>query len=161
MVKCKLWNLVKERQQWLRPRVDLVVCFLWYLGLLWSNLNIIYIKRKLNFSANEWYQLHYSVSWRWKSKYKTIHKFWFFTFIFLDIHNSVKIIHRLPKSFLLVFAMVIEGTVSHISYLGPRFWFMCFQKLSPQFYLNVSRKKSKQNLDCVHAMFFEKYTSKN
>ena len=47
-----------------------------------------------------------------KLKYKTIHKFRFFTFIILDVNYSVNIIQRLLKSFLLVLAMVIEGTVS-------------------------------------------------
>ena len=94
--------------------------------MLWSNLNILYIKRKLNLSAIEWYQLHYSLFRRKLFKYKTIHEFRFFTFIFLDISNSVNIIQRLPKSVLLVLAMVIEGTVSQIFYLGPISRFMCF-----------------------------------
>ena len=58
---------------------------------------------------------------------------------FLDINNSVNITQRLPKSFLLVFAMVIEGTVSQIFYLGPSSRFMCFQNLCSQFVFNVSR----------------------
>ena len=63
---------------------------------------------------------------RQKKKYKTINKFLFFTFIFLDVNNSINIIQRLPKSLLLVLAMVIEGTVSQIFYLGPSSRFMCF-----------------------------------
>ena len=47
-----------------------------------------------------------------QKKYKTIHKFRFFTFIFLDVNNSVNIIQRLPNLFLLVLAMVKEGTMS-------------------------------------------------
>ena len=85
--------------------------------MLWSNLNILYIKRKLNLSAIEWYQLHYSLFRRKQLKYKTIHEFRFFTFIFLDINNSVNIAQRLPKSFLLVLAMVIEGTVSQVFFI--------------------------------------------
>ena len=85
--------------------------------MLWSNLNILYIKRKLNVSAIEWYQLNYSLFRGNNLKYKTIHEFRFFTFIFLDINNPVNIIQRLPKSFLLVLAMVTEGTVSQIFYL--------------------------------------------
>ena len=57
----------------------------------------------------------------------------------MDVNNSVNIIQRLPKSFLLVLAMVIEGTVSQIFYLGPSSRFMCFQNLCSQFFLNVSR----------------------
>ena len=51
----------------------------------------------------------------------------------------VNTIQRLPKSFLLVLATVIEGTVSQICYLGPSSRFMCFQNLCSQFFLNVSR----------------------
>ena len=54
--------------------------------------------------------------------------------IFLDINNLVNIIQRLPKSFLLVLAMEIEGTVSQIFYLGPSSRFMCFQNLCSQFF---------------------------
>ena len=53
----------------------------------------------------------------------------------MDVYNSVNIIQRLPKSFLLVLAMVIEGTVSQILYLGPSSRFMCFQNLCSQFFL--------------------------
>ena len=68
-----------------------------------------------------------------KLKYKTIHKFRFVTLIFWDINNLVNIIQRLPKYLLLVLAMVIEGTVSQIFYLGPSSRFMCFQNLCSQF----------------------------
>ena len=57
----------------------------------------------------------------------------------MDVNNSVNIIQRLPKSFFLVLAMVIEGTVSQILYLGPSSRFMCFQNLCSQSFLNVSR----------------------
>ena len=74
-----------------------------------------------------------------KLKYKTIHKFRFVTLIFLDVNNSVNIIQRLPNSLLLGLAMVIEGTVPQIFYLGPSSRFMCFQNLCSQFCLNVSQ----------------------
>ena len=38
---------------------------------------------------------------------------------FLDVDNSVNIIQRLPKSSVLIPAMVIEGIQSQIFYLGP------------------------------------------
>ena len=53
--------------------------------------------------------------------------------------NAVNIIQRLSKSSVLIFAMVIEGTVSQISYLGPSSHFMCFRKLYSQFLFKVSR----------------------
>ena len=52
--------------------------------------------------------------------------------------NSVNIIQRQSKSSVLILAMVIEGTVSQIFYLGPNSHVMCFQKLYSQFFLNVS-----------------------
>ena len=67
------------------------------------------------------------------------HTFRFFTFIFSDVNKLVNIKQRLSTFFLLVLAMVIEGTVSQIFYSGPSFRFMCFQNLCSQFFLNVSR----------------------
>ena len=58
-----------------------------------------------------------------------------FCLIFLDTDNSVNIIQRLLKSFLLVPAIVIEGTVSQIFYLVPSSRFMCFQNLCSNFFL--------------------------
>ena len=59
--------------------------------------------------------------------------------MFSDVDNSVNIIQRQSKSSVLILAMVIEGTVSQIFYLGPSSHFMCFQKLYSQSFLNVSR----------------------
>ena len=52
-----------------------------------------------------------------------------FCLLFLDDGSSVNIIERLPKSSVLILAMVIEGTVSEIFYLGPSSRFMCFRKI--------------------------------
>ena len=56
----------------------------------------------------------------------------------MDNDNSLNIIQRLLKSFLPVHAIVIEGTVSQIFYLGPSSRFMCFQNLCSQYFSNVS-----------------------
>ena len=49
------------------------------------------------------------------------------------------IIQRLPTSSVLSPAMVIDGTVSQISYSGPSSRFMCFQKSCSHLFKNVSR----------------------
>ena len=49
--------------------------------------------------------------------------------------NSVNIVQRQSKSSVLIFAMVIEGTVSQILYSGPSSHFMCFRKLYSQLFL--------------------------
>ena len=54
--------------------------------------------------------------------------------VFLDEDNSINIIQRLPKSFVLILALVMEGTVSQISYLGPSFQFISLQKLCSFFF---------------------------
>ena len=53
---------------------------------------------------------------------------------FLDVDNSVNIIQSLPKSSVVILAMVIEGTVSQIFYLGSSSRFMCFRKLCSHFF---------------------------
>ena len=47
----------------------------------------------------------------------------------LDVENSINITQTLPKSSVLILAMVIKGSVSQIFYLVPSSRFVCFRKL--------------------------------
>ena len=51
-------------------------------------------------------------------------KILFFYYIFLNLDNSINIVHRLLKFSIGILDMITEGTVSQISYLGPSFYFM-------------------------------------
>ena len=43
---------------------------------------------------------------------------------FLNLDNSIYIVHRLLKFSIVILDIITEGTVSHIFYLGPSFYFM-------------------------------------
>ena len=51
-------------------------------------------------------------------------KILFFAYIFLNLDNSINIVHRLLKFSIAILEMITEGTVSQIFYLGPSFYFM-------------------------------------
>ena len=51
-------------------------------------------------------------------------QFSFFAVIFLNLDNSVDITYKLFKFGVMVFASIMEGTVSQIFYLGPSSFFM-------------------------------------
>ena len=51
-------------------------------------------------------------------------KIHFFAYIFMNLDNSINIVHRLLKFSIVILDMITEGTVSQILYLGPSFYFM-------------------------------------
>ena len=56
--------------------------------------------------------------------YRRVHKFLYFTDIFLNLHNLINIDHRLLKFAVVILGIIMEGTVSQIFRLGPRSNFM-------------------------------------
>ena len=56
--------------------------------------------------------------------YQRIQKFLIFPFIFFNVDISFHIKDILPKFSVVVFDVIMEGTVSQICYLGPSFGFM-------------------------------------
>ena len=48
----------------------------------------------------------------------------FFPFIILNVDISFNIIDRLLRFFVVVFGIIMEGTISQIFYLGPSFCLM-------------------------------------
>ena len=51
-------------------------------------------------------------------------KFIFFAYIFLNLDNSIIIVHRLLKFSIVILDMITEGTMSQIFYLGTSFYFI-------------------------------------
>ena len=48
-----------------------------------------------------------------------VHKSLSFTYIFLNLENSINIVHRLLKFSMGILDLVMEGKMSQIFYLGP------------------------------------------
>ena len=59
--------------------------------------------------------------------------------MFLNAYISINILLNIFIFFVVVLNTIIEGTVSQISFLGPRSNFIQFRKLSSQKLQNVSR----------------------
>ena len=54
--------------------------------------------------------------------------------MYLNVENMINIAHRKLKLSMHILDIVMEGTMSHILYLGPTFNLMCLRKCFSKFH---------------------------